>query len=135
MQAASGALARFGDDLRTSAKSDGWSVRQTINAHRDSLSLALAAVGPVIEERLAAEVEADREAEANKAEAAHYSSASHARIGAAPQARPEAAALEGFKSEVRDAINTSPTSQVARERVAAIIATAQVKHILHGSGK
>ncbi len=65
LQAASGALGRFSDDLRQSHKAAGWSPRAAVNAHRDGLALALAAIQPVIEQRVAEAVKYDAECKAD----------------------------------------------------------------------
>lgn len=127
LQAATSKLGRFSDDLRQSRKTDGWSPRQVVREHRDDVALALAAIEPILTEHLQGCVQADREVEAAKAEAGrsggHAYFAPSARIGESAAPKHDAAGeLEAFKAEVAFAISTAPTGQVARERVAALLA-------------
>ena len=94
---------------------------------RADLKTAVEILTPIIEEHVKGCVAADREVEAAKAEdgrsGGHGYFAPSARIGESVTPKHDMAGeLETFKSEVRDAINTAPTSQVARERVAALLA-------------
>ncbi len=124
LQAAGGMLARFGDDLRASRKSDGWSPRAVVNEHRNALAQVVEELEPIIAERLKAEITYDREVEAVKADAAGGRG-----VFASAPVSPE---VEAFKAEVRNAIEGAPDSESARRRVAMLVAKSQVKRILGG---
>jgi hypothetical protein len=126
LQAASGALRAFRDDLTTSHKGMGWTPRAVVNAHRDELATVCEELGPIVEQRLAREVALDALDRAEKAEAAvrpAYGNTPGARIGGpAVPARGPAAELDSFKSEVDGILATSPDSETARRRVQQLLA-------------
>ena len=104
---------------------------------RADLKVAVEILEPIVGEYVRGCVEADREAEAAKAEAArsggHGYFAPQARIGEGPQARPEAASLEGFKAEIADILASSPDRATAQSRVQRALAIEASRLALRGS--
>lgn len=134
LQSAQSTFRRFGAALDESRKGT-WSPRQVIREHRDEVQAAIDEIAPIFEGRLSDAVAYDREcAEIAKAAAARpaYSNAPGARIGSSASSSGDES-LEAFRARVQFAVDTAGTPEVARERLATIIATTQVKSIFRGS--